>query len=415
MQCRWIVTLLGLLTVLLLAGLLACAPATPAASEQGVETEQVSTVAASPQEGPTNTPDPTPTPDATPTNAPPTPRPLTQAEFEEFVESLCHNIEFMDPNAHHYGGGRVRIEWSVSGYTGPHQGPHYAGYELVYRIHRRVHQDNDVPWVEVADVNGQTTWEGQEPPGDWNYRVHLLAVMHQGMTRKCLGAITIYFVVHLPVLVSPEDVTNFAKDQCERLEIIGLVGETTPETVMLNWVTNERILPPVQQAFGDYAPNFGVERSHGSGPWTPEKVTMPQATWWEGPAIPGRTLYRVTLLSITVGEQTFPCQGVLSRAEVLIVTPTLQARAEREREQAILAAEATRCAQEALTGNISAEALPAVNKFVDRLVARAVDRNTGSETNDGLVRFVVTLCASASGDEGAVALWSLLQLLDYGF
>ena len=62
--------------------------------------------------------------------------------------------------------------------------------------------------------------------------------------------------------------------------------------------------------------------------------------------------------------------------------------------------------REALASNISEEALPIINRFVDGLVADAADRNRDLEDDDGLAGFTATLCALTSGNEAAAALWS---------
>ena len=90
-------------------------------------------------------------------------------------------------------------------------------------------------------------------------------------------------------------------------------------------------------------------------------------------------------------------------------------RGKREYERDILIAEATRCDRERLTANISEEALPIISEFVDGLVAQAAERNPDPNNDDEFKGFVITVCASASGDEAATVLLSLLRLLDYEF
>ena len=354
-------------------------------------------------------------PTATATPRPTPPPPLTQAELEEFVESLCNNVEVRFTEAQHYGGGRVRFSWSVSEYTGPHQGPRYADYELIYRIQRMDRVAGGTYWNDVVDVEGQTTWEGHgESEGDWNYRIYLVAVEYMEAPHKCPLPVVLYSSIALQILASPEELENFVSGRCRDLKIIYLTGQAEWDRVSLDWETNEHTLPPDWRLFGGYAPVFSVEgRTDGTVPWN-DLATVVGLTLWEGPAIPGRAFYRVAVSSVSVNGQAFPCQGGRKWTDVSVTASTVEERTKREYEREILIAEATRCARESLTANISEEALPIVEEFVDRLVAKATERGDPEDNNE-LVGFTVTLCASASGDESAAALWSLLRLLDYGF
>ena len=362
---------------------------------------------------------PTVTPPGPPTPPLPTPTPeppLTQAELEEFVESLCNNIELRFTDAQHHGGGRVEFSWDVSEYTGPHQGPRYADYELIYRIQRTDRVEGGAYWSDVVDVEGQTSWEKDgEPEGDWNYRIYLVAIEYRGEPHKCPFPITHFSFIPLQIIASPEELQNFISGRCRDLEITYLTGQAEWDRVSLDWETNQYTLPPDWRLFGGYAPVFSVEgRTGGTAPWD-DLATVVGLTSWEGPALPGRAFYRVAVSGVFVKEQTFPCQGERKWMDVSVTASTVEERTKREYEREILIAEATRCAREALTSNISEDTLPIIREFVDGLVAQAAERNPEPDNDDEFKGFVITVCASASGDESAAILLSLLRLLDYGF
>ena len=268
----------------------------------------------------------------------------------------------------------------------------------------------------MVDVEGQTTWEEHgEPAGDWNYRIYLVAVEYMEVSHKCQPSVVRYSSIALQILASPEEIADFARGRCEHIQATTLEGQATWDRVSLRWYATDDDLPPNWRFFGWYSPVFSVEgRASGTMPWA-ALATVEGVYEWEGPAIPGRAFYRVAVSDIIVSGQTFPCQGERMWVDVVVVAPTVEERTRKEYEREILIAEATRCAKEAFTRSVSEEALPFINEFVDRRLAKIADRSQGQEDSDELASLAVVACASARADEGVLNLWSLMSIFDYGF
>lgn len=74
-------------------------------------------------------PSPSPTSTSAGQQAVPTPTPdppLTPAEFEEFADSVCGNVE-ISVSAIDHDHNRLWLEWFATDYDGPHRGPRYDG------------------------------------------------------------------------------------------------------------------------------------------------------------------------------------------------------------------------------------------------------------------------------------------------
>ena len=117
-------------------------------------------------------------------------------------------------------------------------------------------------------------------------------------------------------------------------------------------------------------------------------------------AAPGRSVYQVAVSAIHLGGQTFQCPGSLRWAETFVATPTAEERAQIEEERDILIAEATRCAKESLTRNLSDEAVPIIEAYIDRSIADEFSNGYRPDANEELVGITVTMCGMSKGDSG---------------
>ena len=358
-------------------------------------------------------------PDA-PTNtamAQPAPEPtLTPAEFDEFVDSVCNNVEVWLVSSYQEDD-QLYLEWEAAAYEGPHVGPRYDGHELTFRIERRPGQKGDVSLRLVADVTGDRSWNGKGESGDWFYRVALYSVTHEGRTQECPGEPAwdgAHVSFYLPP--TPEELAAFANDRCNDLEVVNLDGSGDWDYVWLSWDTNahDLDLSTPSPIYAESLVNFRIEwRPAGTTGWRLAEQVDGGFLWdsgisWGGDSDPGRSVYRVAVSSITIGKQTVQCQGELRWAELPIKTPTAEERAQVETEREVLVAEATRCLQDALTSNISEAALPTVKKYLKRLVAEEIAGPKAVDGNDELAWWTLTVCSMGSDESGAASLWWLM-------
>ena len=99
--------------------------------------------------------------------------------------------------------------------------------------------------------------------------------------------------------------------------------------------------------------------------------------------------------------------------EIDVDSPTLEERAQLEAEQEILIAEATRCAREAFISNISPEALPVVEKYVDELIAQWIPQDQGPWANAELASYTMLMCGLGSGQgSGEMGFWAMMFLFE---
>ena len=119
----------------------------------------------------------------------PGPQPLTTAEFDEFVDSLCHDTQ-VDVDVE-YDLETIELTWDKSPYYGPFTDPPYRGYSLTYRIERMdpdsgVQQEYRENWELVAEVTDEFSWTGDVAPGYWIYQVAIYSVSHARAIRQML-------------------------------------------------------------------------------------------------------------------------------------------------------------------------------------------------------------------------------------
>ena len=364
----------------------------------------------------------------------PTPEPaLTPAEFEEFVESLCNNSQVWHVGWEQPEDDRLRLVWEVDKYQGPHVGPPYEGYKLAFRVERIAEQKlvewdyDSAPWNLVADVTNDHSWEGPAESGEWIYRVVAFSVTLQGQTMQCPELLWVETYVSVVLPPTAEELAKLARTLCEDLEVIELEGGGEWDEAWLYWDTNASDLPELPESDSNYLAPFydeiGVSfqvqrRSENSVIWRSEEHLEVAPLWqggsyWEGPAAPGKSVYRVAVSSISFMEQTFSCKAPLQYSETDVETPTEEERAEIQGEREVLIGEMTRCTKEALTRNISEEALPVIGKYVELLIEEEIGGDYGLEANSELAYSAAMMCSLGS-DEGAGS-WALLTLFGFGF
>ena len=363
-----------------------------------------------------------PTPTLTPPPTPPPP--LTDAELEEFVGSLCNNVQpwwtEVQPS-----DDRLRLAWDVDPYEGPHTGPRYDGYGLTFRIERRAEPPTSKEWRLVANVTDAHEWEGRIESGEWLYRMSLASVTHQGETTECPGGLAWAEEVYVSYFATPtaEELAEFARSLCRELEVVNLAGEGAYDDAYLYWDINANDIdfPSQSPLYEEFGVNFTIRwRPESSGTWRSAEHVTDHFWWdsgysWDGEAPPGRSVYEVAVSSIRIGGQTVQCRAPLRWAQVSIETPTEAERAKAKADRQVLIAEATRCAKESLTRNISEAAQPIINEYVERLIEEEIADNHyyDRDANHELAAFTVMMCGTMESD--GTSIWPFFLLFGIGF
>ena len=371
-------------------------------------------------------PELTPTPGPTPENTPippddtPGPEPLTTAEFEEFVDSLCHetHLEVFVENDHE----TIRLTWDKSPYYGPHTGPRYQDYSLTYRIERMDPDSHIQPewresWELVAEVTNQFSWKGDVGPGFWVYQIAIYSVNHAGQSSKCFQPSWHGLEVFIDRPLTDAEVEEIANRLCRDVEIIYLEGEAYWDTVTLFGETNfwellERELSVAP--FHELGISFHTQwQRSGTTTWETADP-LHGGNGWDGnnyyveaEAVPGKVIYSVGIAAITFAEQVYPCQAdEVQWREVTVEAPTEEEIAAVAAEREILLAEASRCILESLSENISEEALPIFQKYAASLVSGGFTDYAGPDANQELANHALMLCAMVNNEDGGFNSWA---------
>ena len=181
----------------------------------------------------------------------------------------------------------------------------------------------------------------------------------------------------------------------------------TADAVVLWWYDDGYHLPP-GAAF-----TYRLTRASASAAANPDDaawVTLTEAPniakWTDRPG-PGRWLYRVGIINLTVdGAVAQNCATLW--AETTVTVPTEQERREREAQRQLLIAESARCAVAAFAGNFSAEARPVISRIIEQRV-----RNNFSDlsTLEDVASVSIMLCAGDATRNGFYGYpWALLWL-----
>ena len=133
----------------------------------------------------------------------------------------------------------------------------------------------------------------------------------------------------------------------------------------------------------------------------------PNITKWTDRPGPGRWLYRVGIINLTVDGAV--AQNCSTRwAETTVTVPTEQELRERAAQRQLLIAESVRCAVAAFAGNFSAEARPVISRIIEQRV-----RNNFSDlsTLEDVASVSIMLCSSDAASNGFYGYpWALLWL-----
>ena len=300
--------------------------------------------------------------------------------------------------------------------------PYYREFEVRYRITRRQDEISDVPWPwELLDeAVSDTRWAGGLDTGRWVYRVAASSVARDGQTFTCentggSGRATI---------LNPANLAGFAEGMCPGLDVYeawlesySMDEDYQNVTLGLAWVTyvDDRlhIVPP----YDDYDVGYNIFRKP-DGPegerlgWElVDRVTGEEQ--WHGAADAGQWVYWVAASYVETGGQRAYCPYELPvTATVEIDIPTAAEAGLQQERREILVAEMTRCAKRGMTANISDDALPIINEYVENLIAAQVEEE---DDLDDLSRLTVLACWDESGAAGGFSPWLFLSLLESGF
>ena len=187
-------------------------------------------------------------------------------ELEEFVGSLCNNLDVQDLSGY-FQADQIHLGWYTSYYDGPHIGPRYDGYDVHYRIERLLDQKGEGAqvWYWVAAVTNDNGWAGPADPGQWIYRVAVSSITKNGQTLSCQGGLKwSQVVVAVPAPLTPDEFAEFAGSLCDQLVVHDLNAHLQEDTLQLNWYTSYYDGPYVGPRYDNYDVGYRVERRRGS-------------------------------------------------------------------------------------------------------------------------------------------------------
>ena len=380
--------------------------------------------ASSPARLPQATPVPTIAPPPIPTA---TPEPA-QSDFQEWAGRMCASGQTIIEEVFQ-DGDRLYFQWYIDDQDGTWMEipEPYENFYRTFRIERALDDysagKDDLGWALVDTVGDEFTWEGTAESGEWIYRIALVEIALGGHRHPCPAPYLWDEVVqHLYLPPTEAEWAEHIPAICAGVEIVDLEGDGYWDDAELYWgITLEDL---ADSRFYEFGLDFAVEyRPEGGEEWSRDDLIGFSDHWatgyiWNGPALPGKVTYRVAVTGVNgvgMDEETFPfpCEGELRWREIDVVSPTLEERAQMEAEQEILLAEATRCAREAFVKNISPEALPVVEKYVDELIAQWIPQDQGPWANAELASYTIMMCGLGSGQgSGEMGYWALMLLFD---
>ena len=351
----------------------------------------------------------------------PTLAPLTAEELTKLAEGLCEGLHVDDPSVE-FQGETLSLDWRIFHDLGPAVEPYYREFEVRYRIARRQDEISEVPWPwELLDeAVSDTRWAGGLDTGRWVYQVVASSVARDGSTFTCentggSGRATI---------LNPAGLTGFAGGMCPGLDVheawlesYSMDEDYQNVTLGLAWATyvDDRlhIVPP----YDDYEVGYSIFRKpdgpEGEFPSWELVDRVIGEEQWHGAADAGQWVYWVAASFVETGGQRAHCLDPLPvTATVEIDIPTAAAAALEKEQRAILIAEMTRCAKRNLAANISDDALPIINGYVENIIAGQVEEQ---DDLDDLSRLTVLACWDDDGAGGGFSPWLLLSVLDSGF
>ena len=163
----------------------------------------------------------------------------------------------------------------------------------------------------------------------------------------------------------------------------------TADAVVLWWYDDGYHLPPGAAFTYRLARASAAAANPDDAAWV-TLTEAPNITKWTDRPGPGRWLYRVGIINLTVDGAIV--QNCATRwAETTVTVLTEQERREREAQRRLLIAESVRCAVAAFAGNFSAEALPVISRIIEQQ-ARA--NLSDLSTVEDVAVMSIALCAS---------------------
>ena len=362
-----------------------------------------------------------PEPTLNPTN---TPEPIAEEDAEEqplaLLKQYCRDGQVYDLYASitEVGDERgVSLEWGsdLQHWDLP------EGTLAYYRIERQTHA-REAPtgkqWQVVDTVHSTDVWKGPVETGHWHYRVRLIGLVSGDLVHECEQVK--WAETEVDVLTRQEELEWYCESAyvSSFTAIVGQIPGGQSETVTLEWW-----LAYDYDYYYDYiallkgtTSTYRIERAlynpgGNKGGW--ETVAYVNDTnTWTGAAEPGKWVYRVALISLQAGDLKQKCEKP-NWGETDVWIPTSEERAREASDRRILIEQATACATDALTANLS----PAAQEVVARHIKQRVAEVAGeSELAADLVPLVVMFCAD-TGNNAFFGLdnttFILLTLFDY--
>lgn len=326
-----------------------------------------------------------PEPTLSPTN---TPEPIAEEGTEEqtlaLLKQYCRDGQVYDLYASITEVGDelgVSLEWGsdLQHWDLPEETLAY------YRIERQTHA-KEAPtgkqWQVVATVPDTDVWKGPLETGHWHYRVGLIGLVSGDLIHRCQ---TMKWAEAEVDVLTPQEKLEWYCDSTYVSSLTAIVGQMPggqSESVTLEWW-----LGYDYDYYYDYiallegtTSIYRIERalydpSGNKGGW--EKVAeVNDANTWTGAAEPSKWVYRVALFSLGAGDLWHFCRKP-NWGETDVWIPTAAELAREASDRRILIEQATACATDALTANLSPAAQEVVARHIKHRVAEvAVNLNS---------------------------------------
>ena len=351
---------------------------------------------------------------------------VTETNAQEFADYVCDNVQpwFHEPVT---DDGSVMFRWETDPYQSPMEGPQYQDYTLTFRLERLNLYGKNQRWIHVADTPDYEFRDTHSRRGEWEYRVGLLSVTLAQHTVECYGE---PYWNHTWVFVNPvpsdEQLREAAQKICGATRIGYLLGYGDWNETSLEWdveLQGDLDLPWLDPGLDDipfgellYLDEsmirvaFRVDRLR-DGVWRTVDNLADDFQWYEE-AIPGIVRYRVALTSLEMYGKPFSCSAPLHFREVEVDTPTHADRQRIDEDRDILIQEAVRCTRAAFMKNISPEAAPVVNRYVDTLIEDMIPDYGGYYDLEEVVGYVLIMCSFSSEDGMGANPWALMMFLE---
>ena len=284
------------------------------------------------------------------------------------------------------------------------------GFEGLYRIDRKVDARGagDSTWETVGNVTNTDRWEEPAEPGRWFYRVWLVSMRHGDLIRECK-----------PDWVAEEKVIIFSLQDglemyCRQVRnayrsgyfsaVVEPGSDGEGSTITLEWRQYVYELePPPGTAITYYVERINDAPGSGDSWQTLAKVTGQHT--WTGPAQTGRWRYRVALISLQASGLGHECPNPLWE-EVDIWIPTAEEIAKEKSDRQTLVEQATLCARETLTADLTPAAQSIVSSYIAERVVQVAPDDFGK-----LTTMAVKFCARTEGWDGYERLSYILRKL----